>query len=60
VFGLGDWFINGAQAEYCVAKATALARKPASLYLRLYVTSGHPIPTAYGTHCACQVKFLMK
>jgi len=32
VFGFNDWFINGAQAEYCVAKATALARKPKSLY----------------------------
>jgi NADPH:quinone reductase-like Zn-dependent oxidoreductase len=32
VFGLNDWFINGAQAEYCVAKASALARKPKSLY----------------------------
>jgi NADPH:quinone reductase-like Zn-dependent oxidoreductase len=31
VFGLNDWFMNGAQAEYCVAKATALARKPKSL-----------------------------
>src|SRR5262245_53091541 len=31
VFGVNDWFSNGAQAEYCVAKATALARKPKSL-----------------------------
>src|SRR5258708_4250609 len=31
VYGLNDWFANGAQAEYCVVKATALARKPASL-----------------------------
>ncbi len=31
VFGLNDWFINGAQAEYCVVKATGLARKPESL-----------------------------
>ena len=31
VFGLNDWFSNGAQAEYCVAKASALARKPKSL-----------------------------
>ncbi len=28
VFGLNDWFANGAQAEYCVAPATALALKP--------------------------------
>ena len=32
VFGLNDWFIDGAQAEYCVAKATALALKPKSLF----------------------------
>jgi NADPH:quinone reductase-like Zn-dependent oxidoreductase len=34
VYGLNNWFINGAQAEYCVAPATALASKPKSL--------GHP------------------
>jgi NADPH:quinone reductase-like Zn-dependent oxidoreductase len=28
VFGLNDWFANGALAELCVAPATALARKP--------------------------------
>lgn len=32
IFGLNDWFTNGAQAEYCVAKATALARKPRTIY----------------------------
>ena len=26
----------------------------------LYAMSGHPIPTAYRTHCTCQVKFLVK
>ncbi len=31
VFGINDWFANGAQAEYCIAPATALARKPRSL-----------------------------
>jgi NADPH:quinone reductase-like Zn-dependent oxidoreductase len=31
VYGLNDWFTNGAQAEYCVVAATALARKPKSL-----------------------------
>jgi NADPH:quinone reductase-like Zn-dependent oxidoreductase len=31
VFGLNDWFANGAQAEYCVAAATSLARKPKSI-----------------------------
>jgi len=31
VYGLNDWFINGAQAEYCVVSAAALARKPRSL-----------------------------
>src|SRR5262245_41869504 len=31
VYGLNDWFANGAQAECCVAPASALAAKPASL-----------------------------
>ena len=31
VYGLNDWFANGAQAEYCVAPASALAPKPQSL-----------------------------
>jgi len=31
VYGLNDWFENGAQAEYCVAPQRALARKPKSL-----------------------------
>src|SRR5258706_3514685 len=31
VYGLNDWFTNGAQAEYCVVKASALARKPKSI-----------------------------
>jgi NADPH:quinone reductase-like Zn-dependent oxidoreductase len=31
VFGLNDWFTNGAQAEYCVASAAMVARKPKSL-----------------------------
>lgn len=31
VYGINDWFANGAQAEYCVAPALALARKPHSL-----------------------------
>ena len=31
VYGLNDWFVNGAQAEYCVAPASALAPKPATL-----------------------------
>jgi NADPH:quinone reductase-like Zn-dependent oxidoreductase len=28
VYGLNDWFTNGAEAEYCLVPATALARKP--------------------------------
>jgi NADPH:quinone reductase-like Zn-dependent oxidoreductase len=28
VYGLNDWFANGAQAEYCIAPASALAHKP--------------------------------
>ena len=31
VYGLNDWFTNGAQAEYCVVPACAMARKPKSL-----------------------------
>jgi NADPH:quinone reductase-like Zn-dependent oxidoreductase len=31
VYGINDWFSNGAQAEYCVAPATALALVPESL-----------------------------
>ena len=31
VFGLNDWFTNGAQAEYCVVDETGLAQKPKSL-----------------------------
>jgi NADPH:quinone reductase-like Zn-dependent oxidoreductase len=31
VYGLNDWFQNGAQAEFCVAKATAIATRPAVL-----------------------------
>jgi len=32
VFGLNDWFTNGAQAEYCVVAETGLAHKPKSLH----------------------------
>jgi NADPH:quinone reductase-like Zn-dependent oxidoreductase len=31
VYGLNDWFSNGAQAEYCVVLASAAARKPKTL-----------------------------
>jgi NADPH:quinone reductase-like Zn-dependent oxidoreductase len=31
VYGLNDWFVNGAQAEYCIAPAAPLAFKPRSL-----------------------------
>lgn len=31
VFGINDWYINGAQAEYCVVATDSLARKPKSL-----------------------------
>jgi NADPH:quinone reductase-like Zn-dependent oxidoreductase len=31
VYGLNDWFTNGAQAEYCVVAAKAIASKPKSL-----------------------------
>jgi len=31
VFGINDWFRDGAQAEYCVARATEVAAKPRSV-----------------------------
>jgi NADPH:quinone reductase-like Zn-dependent oxidoreductase len=31
VYGLNDWFSSGAQAEYCVAPASAIALKPKAL-----------------------------
>lgn len=31
VYGINDWFTNGAQAEYCLAATAALTRKPKSL-----------------------------
>jgi NADPH:quinone reductase-like Zn-dependent oxidoreductase len=31
IYGVNDWFTNGAQAEYCVAPAAAMALAPASL-----------------------------
>lgn len=31
VYGMNDWFANGAQAEYCLAPAAALAPKSASI-----------------------------
>jgi NADPH:quinone reductase-like Zn-dependent oxidoreductase len=31
VYGVNDWFTNGAQAEYCVVAASAIAPKPNSL-----------------------------
>ncbi|HXB59469.1 MAG TPA: NADP-dependent oxidoreductase, partial [Candidatus Acidoferrales bacterium] len=31
VYGLNDWFTNGAQAEYCVAPMTAVAPAPKSI-----------------------------
>lgn len=31
VYGLSDWFINGAQAEYCLTVPANIAPKPASL-----------------------------
>jgi NADPH:quinone reductase-like Zn-dependent oxidoreductase len=31
VYGLNDWYRDGAQAEYCVARVADLATKPASL-----------------------------
>jgi NADPH:quinone reductase-like Zn-dependent oxidoreductase len=31
VYGINDWFRDGAQAEYCIARASDLAPKPASI-----------------------------
>jgi NADPH:quinone reductase-like Zn-dependent oxidoreductase len=31
VFGMNDWYIDGAQAEYCVARAVDLAPKPQAI-----------------------------
>ncbi len=31
VYGMNDWFVDGAQAEYCVARAADVAPKPRSL-----------------------------
>jgi len=31
VFGMNDWFSNGAQAEYCLARAADIATKPLSV-----------------------------
>lgn len=31
VFGMNDWFANGAMAEYCVAPVSSVARKPITL-----------------------------
>lgn len=31
IYGMNDWFIDGAQAEYCVTVAASIAPKPATL-----------------------------
>jgi NADPH:quinone reductase-like Zn-dependent oxidoreductase len=31
IYGMNDWFANGAQAEYCIAPASSIAPKPNSL-----------------------------
>src|SRR5437763_12463938 len=31
VYGMNDWFEDGAQAEYCLARAADVARKPSSV-----------------------------
>src|SRR5262249_60171969 len=31
VYGMNDWFIDGAQAEFCLARPEDIARKPASV-----------------------------
>jgi NADPH:quinone reductase-like Zn-dependent oxidoreductase len=31
VYGLNDWYIDGADADYCIAQAADVARKPESI-----------------------------
>jgi NADPH:quinone reductase-like Zn-dependent oxidoreductase len=38
VYGMNDWFCNGAQAEFCAARATSVARVPTSLDLNKAAT----------------------
>lgn len=39
VYGMNDWYADGAQAEYCLAPATSISRKPSSIdYILAAVT----------------------
>ena len=45
VYGMNDWFRDGAQAEYCLARAADVARKSASIdHAHAAVTPLRPFP----------------
>jgi NADPH:quinone reductase-like Zn-dependent oxidoreductase len=56
VYGMNDWFSNGAQAEFCTAPATSVARVPASLDLNKAATVPISALTAWqGLFERCQL-----
>jgi len=57
VYGLNDWFTNGAQAEYCVAPASALALKPRLLdHMRSAVVPISALTAWQGLLCKSNVQ----
>src|ERR1041384_4550642 len=57
VFGMNDWFSNGAQAEFCTAPASAVAPLPASLDWSKAATVPISALTAWqGLFTRCQLK----
>ena len=57
VFGMNDWFSNGAQAEFCTAPASAVARVPTSLDRNAAATVPISALTAWqGLFERCQLK----
>jgi len=57
VYGMNDWFSNGAQAEYCVAPANALSPRPESLRETEAATVPISALTAWqGLFDRCQLK----
>lgn len=57
VYGLNDWFSNGAQAEYCVAAAAGLTRKPGSLdHVRSAAAPLSALTAWQGLFERCQLK----
>ena len=47
VYGLNDWYRDGASAEYCVARVADLAPKPAGVDHGVRVAT-HRLPLAFG------------